>query len=306
MPPARNGRRSATCTPRSWTKPAPSNSASQPIAGTLAADRRASQTKADLMRTLAELSKVGVSGPLGCYVGPDAKKSDQHILASVPGGPGPAGPRLLLGCQVQGEAGGLQAYIERMLTLAKIARRQAARPPRSWPWRRGLPRPSGPRWRTATSTRPTTRWTRAELAKLAPGFDWQLYFDDDRRQGRQGARRRAAVVSSRPMAELLDNVPLATWKAWLKWQRRPSLREPAEQGTGRRGLRLLRHDAPRRPAEPPPLEAGRRRRRRLPGRGGGQAVRREAFPAGSQAADGPDGQERPRGLSPGHSRTSTG
>ena len=37
----------------------------RPIAARLAAVD-AIQTKADLMRTLAELSKIGVSGPLGC------------------------------------------------------------------------------------------------------------------------------------------------------------------------------------------------------------------------------------------------
>ena len=39
----------------------------------------------------------------------------------------------------------------------------------------------------------------AELAKLAPGFDWQLYFQTIGVEGRQGSRRRAAV---------------ATWRRW--------------------------------------------------------------------------------------------
>ena len=55
----------------------------------------------------------------------------------------------------------------------------------------------------------------AELAKLAPGFDWQLYFQA------AGIKEAKEVVVSQPsyltsMAELLDQVPLATWKVWLK------------------------------------------------------------------------------------------
>ena len=51
----------------------------EPIAGMLAAIDRI-ETKADLVRSLAELDRVGVSGAVGCYVNTDAKKSDQYIL----------------------------------------------------------------------------------------------------------------------------------------------------------------------------------------------------------------------------------
>ncbi len=178
-------------------------------------------------------------------------------------------------------------------------------PPRSWPWKRRIAKAQWSKVENRNVDKTYNKMGLAELAKLAPGFDWQLYFQTI------GVKDAKELVVAQPsyftsMAELLDEVPLATWKVWLKLQDRPSLREPARQGIGGRGLRLLRHDAPRRSAKPPPLEAGRRRRGRLPGRGGGQAVRREAVPAGSQAADGPDGQERAGGLSDPAFRTWTG
>ena len=56
----------------------------------------------------------------------------------------------------------------------------------------------------------------AELAKLAPGFDWPLYFQTI------GVKDVKELVVAQPsyltsMAELLDKVPLATWKVWLKF-----------------------------------------------------------------------------------------
>ena len=56
----------------------------------------------------------------------------------------------------------------------------------------------------------------AELVKLTPGFDWPLYFQAI------GVKDPKQLVVSQPpyltaMAELLDKVPLATWKVWLKF-----------------------------------------------------------------------------------------
>ena len=60
------------------------------------------------------------------------------------------------------------------------------------------------------------RKTRDELAQLAPGFDWNRYL--------RRARRRAGqeFIVAQPSyftaaAKMTDDVPLATWQAWLKW-----------------------------------------------------------------------------------------
>ena len=190
-----------------------------------------------------------------------------------------------------------QAYIERMLTLAKIGgetAKQAAADIVALETQIAKAQWSKVENRDVDKT--YNKMGLAELAKLAPGFDWQLYFQTI------GVKDAKEIVVAQPpyftaMAELLDKVPLATWKVWLKFNIVRRYASLLNKELVDAEIRLLRHDPPRRSAKPPPLEAGRRRRGRLPGRGGGQAVRREAVPAGSQAADGPDGQERAGGLS---------
>ena len=59
--------------------------------------------------------------------------------------------------------------------------------------------------------------TRDELAQLAPGFDWNRYFDAI------GAGAAEEFIVAQPSyftaaAKMVDAVPLATWRAWLKWK----------------------------------------------------------------------------------------
>ena len=107
-----------------------------------------------------------------------------------------------------------QAYIEQMLTLAKIAdAKQAAADIVALETRIAKAQWSKVENRDADKT--YNKMDLAELAKLTPGFDWQLYFQSI------GVKDVKEVVVSQPsyltsMAELLDTVPLATWKVWLK------------------------------------------------------------------------------------------
>ena len=83
-------------------------------------------------------------------------------------------------------------------------------------WRRRWQRRSGRNCNAATATRLTTRRLRNELAKLAPGFDWDLYFST------VGIKERGDLIVAQPsffveLAKMVDSVPLATWKAWMKW-----------------------------------------------------------------------------------------
>ena len=146
----------------------------------------------------------------------------------------------------------------RSLTLAGDRRRRAPRPtassrsrPRS---RRSTGRPSGSRDVKATYN----PMTRAQLAKLAPQFDW----DRDARRSMGLARANTVIVRraerdrgdrqadrQRAAADLegLSDLPL---------HQRPCA-IPA-QGVRRRALRLLRQDARRRAGAARPLEARRR------------------------------------------------
>ena len=185
----------------------------RPIAARLATVD-AIQTKADLLRTLAELSKIGVSGPLGCYVGSDAKKSDQHILHISQSGLGLPDRDYYWDPKFKAKLDAYQVYIEQMLTLAKIGdAKQAAADIVALETRIAKAQWSKVENRDVDKT--YNKMGLAELAKLTPGFDWPLYFQSS------GVKDAKELVVAQPsyltsMADLLDRVPLATWKVWLK------------------------------------------------------------------------------------------
>ena len=253
----------------------------EPIAGMLAAIDRI-ETKTDLVRSLAELDRVGVSGALACYVGPDAKKSDQYILHLSQAGLGLPDRDYYWDAKFKTKLAAYGKHVEHMLTLAKVAdAKQAARGYRGLR-DRAWPRPSGPSWRIATASRPTTRRLSTSLPSSLPGSTGTCT------SPRSASRTPRSVIVSQPsyftaMAKMVDSTPLATWKAWLKWQVIRRVRKSAEQGDGRCGLRVLRHDAPRHPAEPPALETGRRRRRRRLGEAVGKIYVEKHFPPEAKA-----------------------
>ncbi|MGO9110192.1 MAG: M13 family metallopeptidase [Thermoguttaceae bacterium] len=185
----------------------------QPIEARLAAVD-AIETKADLVRTLAELSKFGVSGPLGCYVSTDAKKSDEHILTISQSGLGLPDRDYYWDAKFKAKLAAYQAHIERMLTLARIGdAKQAAADIVALETRIAKAQWSKVEDRDVDKT--YNKMDLAELAKLTPGFDWTLYLQSS------GIKDVKDLVVSQPsyltsMAELLDQVPLATWKVWLK------------------------------------------------------------------------------------------
>jgi predicted metalloendopeptidase len=185
----------------------------RPIAARLAAVD-AIKTKADLTGTLGELSVFGVSGPLACYVGTDAKKSDEHILHISQAGLGLPDRDYYWDAKFKAKLAAYQAHIERMLTLAKIGdAKQAATEIVALETRIAKAQWSKVENRDVDKT--YNKMDLAALARLAPGFDWQLYFHSS------GIKNVKELVVSQPsyltsLADLLDQVPLATWKVWLK------------------------------------------------------------------------------------------
>ena len=198
------------------------------------------KTKEDLVRTLAALNKLGIGGPFACGVGTDAKHSDQHILGLEQAGLGLPDRDYYLEGKFKAKLDAYRVYLEKLLTLAKTESTQIS-----------------PRYAAATRTIPTegehldrneyakaaadivaletqiakVQWSKVEnrdadktynkmtvdaLARLAPGFDWKLYFSEF------GAKDVKEVDVAQPpfftaMSKLLDTVPLATWKTWLKF-----------------------------------------------------------------------------------------
>ena len=186
----------------------------RPIAARLA-EVDAIKSKADLTRTLAELAEVGIAGPLVCYVGIDAKKSDEHILEISQAGLGLPDRDYYLDTKFKDKLEAYQAYVERVLTLAGIgeAKKSAAE---IVALETQIAKVQWSKVENRDIDKTYNKMSVAELAKLTPGFDWPLYFQT------LGVKQVNELVVSQPpyltsMVNLLDKTPLATWKVWLKF-----------------------------------------------------------------------------------------
>ncbi len=173
------------------------------------------KTKEDLVRTLAELNKLGIGGPFACGVTTDAKHSDQHILGLGQAGLGLPDRDYYLDPKFKSKLAAYQVYLEKLLTLAKIPNaKQAAADIVALETQIAKIQWSKVENRDAEKT--YNKMSIDALAKLAPGFDWELYFKEI------GAKDAKEVDVSQPpfftaIAKMLDTVPLATWKTWLKY-----------------------------------------------------------------------------------------
>jgi hypothetical protein len=132
-------------------------------------------------------------------------------------------------------------------------------------------------------------WKRADFAAKAPGLDWNAYWSaatlgnqNDFIVWHPGAVKGISALSHRPSHR--------------------SSRGRAAAHLRRRALRLLRHGAVGRAQAARTLEARHRRDQCAAGRGRGQALCRQAFPAVVQGAHPGDGERPDRRLSRAHLR----
>ena len=156
------------------------------------------------------------AGPLGCYVDTDAKKSDQYILYLGQGGLGLPDRDYYWDAKLKTKLAAYTAHVAHTLSLAKVpdAKRAAAD---IVAFETRLAKAQWPKLDYRDSTKTYNRKTRDELDKLAPAFDWNLYFTTI------GVKNPREAIVAQPsyftaLSEMLDSTPLATWKAWLKWQ----------------------------------------------------------------------------------------
>jgi putative endopeptidase len=187
----------------------------QPIAGTLESIDRI-ESKADLVRVMAELARQGVHGFFGQGVGPDAKHSDCNILELGQAGLGLPDRDYYLDGKYADKLAAYRVHVARMLSLAKVAHAR-------WlaaeivAFETLLAEDQWSKVACRDNIKTYNRKTREELARLAPGFDWSGYLDA------VGAAAAREVIVAQPSyftaaAKMFDEVPLATWQAWLKWR----------------------------------------------------------------------------------------
>jgi len=187
----------------------------QPIAAKLAAIDGL-KTKAGLARLLAELHLAGVAGTLGCSVEPDAKKSDEYILYLSQSGLGLPDRDYYWDTRYKSKLAAYGRHVQRMLTLCKLADAKAAAA-EIVALETRIAKAQWSKVDNRDNIKTYNKKTLAELNGLAPEFNWRLYFDTI------GAKSAREFIVSQPsyftaMAKMVDSVPLAAWKAWLKWK----------------------------------------------------------------------------------------
>lgn len=185
-----------------------------PIAGLLESIDRI-ETKADLIRLLAEFDRDGISGPFACFVDIDAKNPDRHIVHLAESGLGLPDRDYYWDAKFKTKLAAYEQHVEHMLALAKVSDpKQAAADSVSLETK--LAKAHWSKLENRDSIKTYNKKTLAELAELTPGFDWNLYFAS------LGIKNEKEFVVAQPsyftaMAALVDSTPLSTWKAWLKW-----------------------------------------------------------------------------------------
>jgi putative endopeptidase len=187
----------------------------EPIAEMLAAIDRI-ESKTDLVRSLAELDRVGVSGVLDCYVNTDAKKSDQYILHLSQAGLGLPDRDYYWDGKFKAKLRAYRRHVEHMLALANVPDpKRAAADIVLFETR--LAKAQWSKLQNRDSIKTYNKKTCDELAELAPGFDWNLYF------ATLGPKIAQEFIVAQPsyftaLAAMVDSAPLTSWKEWLKWQ----------------------------------------------------------------------------------------
>jgi len=187
----------------------------EPIAGTFATIDQVA-TKADLVIALADLGHGGVSGVFDHHISPDAKQSDRYIIHLSQAGLGLPDRDYYLDAKYKDKLAAYGAHIERMLLLAKVAdaKRVAAE---VLVFETRIAEAQWSKLDNRDSIKTYNKKTRDELGQLAPDFDWNRYFDAI---GASAAQEFIIVQPSycTSAAKMAEAMPLATWRAWLKWK----------------------------------------------------------------------------------------
>ena len=187
----------------------------KPIAGTLAAIDRI-ETKAGLVRMLAELTRVGISGVLYCSIAPDAKRSDQYILHLSQAGLGLPDRDYYWDAKYEEKLAAYRAHVAQSLAICRVADAQRAAA-EIVAFETRLARVQWSKEDNRDDVKTYNKRTREELVRLAPGFDWKSYLDA------VGAGAAEELIVAQPsyftaVAEMADSAPLGIWKAWLTWK----------------------------------------------------------------------------------------
>jgi putative endopeptidase len=167
-------------------------------------------------KTLGELERRGARGLWGGFIGQDAKQSDRYTLYLFQGVIGLPDRDYYFEDKFKDKREAYQAHLEKMFTLAGFAdpRGSAAN---VYALEERIAKSHWTRVESRDDDKTYNKHDRAQLATLMPGFDWKLYLD----AGKAGMVTDVIVAQPSAFQAIdlaLKEVPLATWKDWLKWQ----------------------------------------------------------------------------------------
>ena len=252
------------------------------------------KSKGELPALYAAAGRMGVGTPFGGYVGQDDKNPEEYILSLGQSGLGmpdrdyylKADPKL-----AETKAKYLQ-HLTNVLTLAGEPN-AAARAKAILDFETKIAEGSWTRIESRDATKTYNKMTLAELAKLAPGYDFTRQIRESGAQGVESLivaqpsaiTKIAALVSKAPLGVLKDQLMVRSLDTYS-----PYLPSRVRQGE----LLFLRHDPVGHAGAGSALEAGGRfHHRRAAGRRQ-QALRRALLSARNQGRGRPVGQQRHR------------
>ena len=176
--------------------------------------------KADLPILMAQLARLGVALPLQGFVGQDARDSSRYTVYLSQGGLGLPDRDYYLkkdDAKMQGYRDAYLQHIEKMLTMsgdAEASKNAAA----IFAFETQL---ATNQWSRVENRNPVKTYNKFQIAKLkelSSDFDWTAYFDSLGTSGKTDyvIVRQPSFVTG--LNALIKDVPLETWKAYLKWQ----------------------------------------------------------------------------------------
>ncbi len=253
-------------------------------------------SRTDLVKTFAE---PGIMSPIGVGILPDPADPTRYIAAAGQAGLGLPNRDyyLLEGEKYDAIRKAYRAYVVKMQQLAGIADAEA-KADRIVALETALAKIHWEPARQRDIKQIYNPMNRAQLAELAPQFEWPVFLEA------AGLGGVATVIAAEKSAitetgKMLDTVPLSTWKDYLAFHFVSSHANALAEGVRRGEFRILLEDAARRSPAARALEARRPDDQRLARRGGRPGLCRAPLSGGEQPPDGRADRQsarRPRGA----------
>jgi predicted metalloendopeptidase len=167
-------------------------------------------------KALGEVERGGARGLFGGFVGQDAKQSDRYTVYLFQGAIGLPDRDYYFEDKFKEKREAYQAHLERMFTLAGFADPKASAA-NVYALEERIAKGHWSRIDSRDDEKTYNKHDRAQLRALMPSFDWDAYL-----KAGKAAMVTDAIVAQPSAFQTIDlalkEVPLGTWKDWLKWQ----------------------------------------------------------------------------------------